>query len=239
MYMEGVFITEISRRTGFGTTTIFRWAQDAGIVKPLSERIAHGATRRQLGRESVGKKGVFHTAKGGAWVHTDSTYEFARLEQLEADPDVVLVSRCELRVPYVFDGRARTYTPDFYVETTGGKIFVEEIKPLRWVSDPLVVAKACAAAEVCASIGAEFRIVTEREIGAELIRKAAEAAGASLCDEAVAAATERRRKQRRAAQRRLMSKFRASATEEQMAEFRAKSAAYTRECRARKASKAA
>ena len=234
MYEEGVFITEIAVRTGFGTTTIFRWAQEAGIARPLSERLAAGSGGRQFGHERIGKKGVFHTTKGGAWIHTDSTYEYARLEQLEARDDVALLKRCELRVPYVINGRRRTYTPDFHVETVSGEVFIEEVKPARWIDDDEVKAKAAAAMSACERMGARFRIVTEHDIGLALIASVYDAAQAARSPAAVAAAAERRKGQRRVAQRRLMEKFKASASPEQMAEYRAKASAYQQAARLRK-----
>lgn len=233
LYREGVFITEIAARTGFGTTTIFRWATEAGVIQPFSERLASGSKSRQFGREHIGKKGVFHTSKGGAWIPTDSTYEAARLVQLEGNPSVVRLDRCRDRIPYIFDGVKRSYIPDFRIELSCGLVIVEEVKPTRWVADPKVQAKVRAAQEHYKSIGVVFRVITDADIGSENLAAAFKAHNDNRSSEAIDAARERRLAQRRDAQKAYTARKRSTATPEQLAEMRAKNAAFQREYRKR------
>ncbi len=231
MYVDGVFITEIAQRTGFGTTTIFRWVQHAGVLKSFSERLTAGSTTRQFGRECIGKKGAFQTTKGGLWIHTDSTYEYARLEQLDRDPSVDKISRCSDRIPYDFGGHKRSYIPDFRVEYIDGSSVVEEVKPARWVTDPKVRAKVDAANAFYASDGVVFRVVTEAEIGSENIKSVSDIVNARTSPEHQAEYKDRRRKQKAVAQRAYEKRRRTIATPEKMRDIRAKAAAFSRKYR--------
>ena len=237
MYAEGVFITEIAQRTGFGTTTIFRWAQEAGILKPFSERLAVGSATRQFGRECIGKKGAFQTTKGGAWIHTDSTYEYARLEQLDGISAIAKVARCCDRIPYEFGGRQRSYIPDFCIQFLDGSVIVEEVKPAHWVTDPKVRAKVAAAEAFYGSRGVVFRVITEDDIGAVNLKAAAAVSESRQNPEHMAEYKERRRKQKAAAQITYVARRNANATPEQMTAFRAQMAAFTRKYRAQRAKK--
>lgn len=232
MYREGVFITEIAQRTGFGTTTIFRWASAAGIVKPFSQRLAEGSQTRQFGREVIGKKGAFHTVKGGAWIHTDSTYEYARLSQLEELPGVTRLDRCRDRIRYAFGGKQKTYIPDFRIELADGAVIIEEVKPARWVADAKVRAKVDAALAFYADTGCIFRVITEHDIGQAMISAASDSLVSRQSPDHVEAVKERRRLQRAANQRAYTARKRAAATDEQLQEMRRKNATFQRKYRA-------
>ena len=239
MYQDGVFITEIAQRTGFGTTTIYRWAVEAGVVRPFSERLASSGSR-QFGQEVIGKKGAFHTSKGDRWIHTDSTYEFARLEQLEEVDSIASISRCRDRISYTFSGRTHTYIPDFTIEFSRGLVVVEEVKPARWVSDPRVRAKVAAAVSFYAkSPKIEFRVITEDDIGKDRIKAAWDSCQERLSQEAIDAAAHRRRDRRAIAQRAYTARKRANASPEQLAEMRNKNNMFQRRYRALRKNKQA
>ena len=231
MYQDGVYITEIAMRTGFGTTTIFRWATEAGIIKPFSERIADRVSSKQVGREVIGKRGAFHTAKGDVWIPTDSTYEQARLEQLERVSDVALMDRCRDRIPYHFGGRSRHYIPDFKLTMIDGSVIVEEVKPARWVSDQKVRAKVLAAQRFYSALGVVFRVITEDDIGSENLSAARESASSRMAPENLAASKERRRACRAVNQRAYVKRWKESATPEDLAAHRQMMAAYQRKYR--------
>lgn len=59
-----------------------------------------------------------------------------------------------LRIPYIFNGRDRTYTPDFFVENT-----YIEIKPKRLQKTPLVLAKIKAIKKYCKINKLKFKII--------------------------------------------------------------------------------
>lgn len=231
MYQDGVYITEIAMRTGFGTTTIFRWATEAGIVKPFSERIADRVSSKQVGREVIGKKGAFHTTKGDLWIPTDSTYELARLEQLELAQDVALMDRCRDRIPYHFGGRPRHYIPDFKLIMKDGSVIVEEVKPARWVTDPKVRAKVLAAQEFYLGRGVVFRVITEEDIGSVHLSAARVSANSRMTPENLAASKERRRACRAANQRAYVRRWKEKASPEELAAQRKVMAAHQRKYR--------
>lgn len=234
MYQEGVFITEISRRTGFGTSTIFRWATEAGILKPFSMRLAEGASGRQFGQEVIGRKGAFHTSKGGAWIHTDSTYEYARLDQLEAIQQVIRLDRCRDRIEYFFGGRKRTYIPDFRIELADGSVVVEEIKPKRWVIDPKVRAKVDAAVAFYDGTNVIFRVITEDDIGIDRIRDASATLVSRYNEEHMEEVRERRRAQRAVNQRAYTERKKMIASPDEIQAMRNRHAAFQRKYRARR-----
>lgn len=199
-YVQGMSLAAIAKKYGFGTSTIHRWVDEAGARQSRSERKAIYVAGRPIGHARLGKKGAFHTRKGDRWIATDSTYEYARLEQLDADPDVIDVGRCDIRIPYIFLGKQRTYIPDFTVTRVDG-IVVEEVKPLRWVNDPVVLAKASAAASYLNAMGIAYRVVSEEDIGNELIEKCASISHSRASAEYLASSRERRLAQRRSAQK--------------------------------------
>lgn len=133
------------------------------------------------------------TATKGA-TQVDSTFEAARLLQLQDDPSVKSVSRCRTRIKYSDAGIDRHYTPDFSVCFVDGSIVIEEVKPDRYVSSPINLAKFAAA---IARYGSLFKVVTEAEIGHKWLR-----IGLSAVDEADPDAVKLWRREKRLAQRR-------------------------------------
>lgn len=231
LYESGVFITEIAAKFGRGTTTIFRWVEEAGSKRPFSERVAG---RDSQSRECIGKKSAFQSIKCGTWIHADSTYEFARLWQHEEDRDVASFSRCDDRISYEFGGSIRTYRPDFRVLMADGRVVIEEVKPQRYLSDQKVMAKAQAATQYYSERGTEYRLVTEVQIGSSVIAAATDHLKSHQDPEYAIAQHDRRKAQRRASQKKYYRNLRETMTPAQESEFRAKMAAYRRNVRARK-----
>ncbi len=207
-------------------------------MKSFSERLASGSATRQFGRECIGKKGAFQTTKGGAWIHTDSTYEYARLEHLDGIGAIAKIGRCSDRIPYEFAGRKRSYIPDFRIEYVDGSVIVEEVKPSRWVTDPKVRAKVDAASAFYSVLGIVFRVITEGDIGTARLKVAASVCESRQNPEHLAEYKERRRKHKAAAQITYVARRNANATPEQMTAIREKMAAFTRKYRAERTKKA-
>lgn len=201
-YTSGAGMPEIARKYGVGISSVHRWVIEAGVKRRThSEAKALSCAQRPVGREIVGRKGLFQSRKDAAWIPTDSIYEFARLEQLEADPAVASMSRCSIRIRYQFDGRVRTYIPDFMVQMHDGSKVVEEVKPQKFVHDPIVQAKASAARAHLASMGIGYRMVSEPDIGHDRISSCVASSDARLSPAYQSMRKERRREQRRIAQR--------------------------------------
>lgn len=204
-YNQGKSITRIAKKFGIGTSTVFRWVQEADSVASFSDRKAYFCSIRPAGREHVGTKGVFHTSKGDCWIPTDSTYEYARLLMLEADPFVSLVSRCKIRFKYSHNGKSRTYIPDLMVTMNDGSIIVEEIKPERFANDPLVLIKSAAASAELIKYGVMYRVITEVDLSKVDLLAAAESATSRQDPEYVSQRKSLRAAQKREAQRRYVA----------------------------------
>jgi len=207
-YVSGASITTIAKKYGFGTTTVFRWVEDAGCLQSASERHAHFAAQKPRSAGHRGTKGLFHSVKSGEWVFTDSVYEFAWASRLDSDDAVLSFRRCTHRIPYSSNGRLRHYVPDFIVSYSDGRTEIHEVKPARFLSDGVVKEKAEAGRAFCASIGASYRMVLEQDIGVELIASCSQLHHSRQDDDYRALADKRRREQKRVAASRYYDKFR-------------------------------
>lgn len=170
MYQNGHPNKLIADRYGINVTTVSRVAKRAGVLRSQSESQTVRANRECVGWSRIGKKGAFQSRKMNMWIPCDSSYEYARMAQLDEDPAIVSWCRCSRRIPYVLDGIRHTYIPDLEVVLSGGGIRVEEVKPERRVAEPRNQAKFSAAEAELAAKGIAFAVVTEREIGWKQIR---------------------------------------------------------------------
>ena len=85
--------------------------------------------------------------------------EYSFYRQLE-DEGLLGSERYEpLRIPYVFEGRDRTYSPDFII---GDRMI--EIKPAFLLEDPIIVAKRLAAEKYCSENSLRYEFLTENDI---------------------------------------------------------------------------
>ena len=172
-YLSGDSLGEIATRHGIDRTTVSRIAQRNGALRSKSESQSVRAARDGVGLDQFGKKGAFHSAKMNLWVPTDSLYEYARMEQLDADESVVSWRRSNARIKYEFEGIQRTYVPDLEVILVSGRVRIEEIKPNKFALSPLNLAKFSAGRKFASDNGYEFKVVTEDDIGRSAIDRAA------------------------------------------------------------------
>ncbi len=161
---------QIADRFGVHVTTVSRLAKAFGVLRSKSEAQAVRASRDSVGWDRFGKKGAVQSVKTGEWHPCDSAYEYARMLQLDADPEVRAWFRSQHRVPYEFMGSRLLYVPDIDVEMVGGERFVEEVKPAKYLGQARNVAKFQAAKDYFSRVGISFRIITEAEIGWQAIR---------------------------------------------------------------------
>lgn len=226
-YQSGMGMPDIARKYGVGVSTVHRWVVASGVER----RTMSQARSLVTGSHNVfGKKGAFHSKKSGRWVHTESTYEYARLVQLESDPTVASFDRCAHRITYTVRGRTRTYVPDFHIHWVGGAETIEEIKPSKFLADETVQAKASAAIRHLEPLGLCYSIITEHIIGLDLIGKVGTELSATASDGYSIALNDRRRSQRAEAQKAYTKRLR----QRDIDAFRAKMAAYARAARAKK-----
>lgn len=55
----------------------------------------------------------------------NSSWELAYIVWCENNPEIISVSRCHDRIPYIFNGIEKVYNPDFLIDTTIGKYVIE------------------------------------------------------------------------------------------------------------------
>lgn len=155
---------EIAKELGLKDHTVKQWIRDAGVFRSMSAAAALSCAKRPRGHR--GTKHVWMSPKASEPQIADSSYEVARMKQLDADDSVISWSRCRDRIRYVSaDGRSRTYNPDFWVTMRDGTRRVEEIKPARFVGTEDNIAKFCAAKIHYEASGIAFVVLTERDIG--------------------------------------------------------------------------
>lgn len=169
LYLEGETRRAISARTGVAQSTIYRIVKESGAIRSQGDALALKAANRCPSSPVRGKQGAFHSKKMNRWIPTGSRYEYIRLFQLENDPSVIWFDRCADRIPYFLNGKARRYIPDFVVRYEDGSAFVEEVKPVRFSSHPTVLDKCAAATTYYKDTEFDYRMVTEAEIGQDVI----------------------------------------------------------------------
>lgn len=218
---------EVARRLGLKTHTVKEWVAAAGVVRGMSEAAANSiANGGKRGRSN--SHYLWHSEKTGEWNVAHSTFEGARMKQLDEDAEVSYWSACRDRIPYIdpITGAKRHYVPDLYVELSDGSIRVEEIKPDRLIDAPANKAKAEAARAFYAKSGVSYLFITESGIGAEAIRQFRESGVAAASQKEMAIRVSERKKKRR-------NEILANETDEERATRRAIDAQRAREKRAK------
>lgn len=103
----------------------------------------------------------FYDSKKAGRIFFRSSYELRMYNVLDADNDVKFYEVEAYEIEYVRDGKIHHYVPDIYVEHKDGSHRHIEIKPIRFVGNPNIVAKLDAA---FALLGNQFVIVTEQDL---------------------------------------------------------------------------
>lgn len=174
MYLGHHSISEIAAAEGLKPMKVRSLLLENDVViRSRSEACAIRAAKTPCSNESRGRKGAFHSEKMNCWLATASCYEYARMLQLECDHQVAGFARSTDRIKYIMDGRIRHYTPDLEVTKVTGEVVVEEIKPLIFSGKREVQAKAAAASAFYATRGKRYAVITEEQIGANMIALAA------------------------------------------------------------------
>ncbi len=118
------------------------------------------------GPKSRGKSGDFYSPKNRQWVHYRSKLELKMYHLLEIMSQVKRYHVEPIHIPYVINGKWRTYIPDLRVRYTDGTTDLIEIKPQHLKDDPVNQAKWKAARKWCKgrSVPTKFRVWTEVRI---------------------------------------------------------------------------
>lgn len=172
LYVEGLSISEIISRTGVNYSAIYRETKKAGVTRSLSDSAAICMERGRSHSIDRGKAGAFYSSMSNLWFPTSSKYEYARMEQLDSDDQILSWKRCHDRILYTYQGRKYVYVPDLEVVTASGNVIIEEVKPERLRNDAINIAKFHAAEDFYKENGKIFRVITEVEIGRRRILRA-------------------------------------------------------------------
>lgn len=144
---------KISDLLGISKRCVYKWSVRHKLKKSDSkklEAIAEGykestgidirsdeaCRKRMSGRRAV----TIHTNKGGD-ILCHSSWEVQAARLLDEDSRVVSFEKDALRIPYLFDGRDKTYYPDFIVLLSNGIRIIIEVKADRLLNDSRVKAK--------------------------------------------------------------------------------------------------
>lgn len=161
---EEISAADVARRLGLGRHTVKDWLRARGLARSMSEAAALSVRRKPRGVR--GTRIEWRSTKTGRIEIADSTYEAARMDQLDDDNEVLDWWRCHDRIPYTTSGnKTRFYVPDLSILLRSGQRVVEEVKPARFVKRGSNPAKFAAAQRHYERQGINYRIVTEAEIG--------------------------------------------------------------------------
>jgi hypothetical protein len=165
LYAGGLSAAATAEKMGLKPFTVKEWAVAAGVIRNMSEAASLAIARGHSRSRSSSR--LWHTsAKTGERNFAESSLEFLRMGQLDADDAVLHWGRCPHRIRYTDpQGKVRRYVPDLIVTSKDGSTAIEEIKPSAMTGLPLNVAKFAAARTFCAERGWHFRVVTETDVG--------------------------------------------------------------------------
>lgn len=114
----------------------------------------------------LSRKGEVLLTRLGVTVRFESTVEERLLQMLDVDGGVVSVERAESVTVYTSDGASHTYTPDFTVTFTDGRVLSLECKPRKLL--PLLLQENADAWQARVTrlegLGRPLYVVTERDL---------------------------------------------------------------------------
>jgi transposase-like protein len=161
----GLSAAVVAKRLSLKVYTVKEWVRAACVIRSQSEAAALSiSSGRPRGRATAR---LWHfSKKTGDRNFAESSLEFLRMDQLDADRSVATWSRCPHRIAYLCaDGKTRNYVPDLIVVSIGGRTTIEETKPRAMIALPINLAKFAAATTFCKSRGWKFRVLTEDDVG--------------------------------------------------------------------------
>lgn len=164
---EKISAKAVALRLGLKSFTVKEWVSTAGVIRDMSQAATLSISKGRLRGRSTNHY-LWHSSKTGEWCMAHSSFEVARMAQLDRDCSVTHWSTCKESISYQgADGKRRRYLPDLVIHYVDGSIAIEEIKPDGLVDAPLNLAKFAVALDHYRSAGAIFRVVTEKQIGAK------------------------------------------------------------------------
>lgn len=113
--------------------------------------------------------GYFPSLKMRRMVQFESALERDLIYLLDFDRQVAAFEEQPLKIAYQYEGKTLTYTPDFQMETTSGRVMLLECKPACFVDREENQRKFDAAQTWCAAQGWGFQVVTEEQLRADYL----------------------------------------------------------------------
>lgn len=108
--------------------------------------------------------GYFPSMKMRRMVQFESTLERDLIYLLDFDQQVATFEEQPLKIVYQYEGKTLTYTPDFQMVSTSGRVMLLECKPHCFVGREENQRKFGAAQAWCATRGWEFQVVTDEQL---------------------------------------------------------------------------
>ena len=155
---------ELAIETGVSERCVRKWLKRFNIIKDQQTQTvcsirryteSQGYTPSSIAackKRMSGKKfKKIHTNKAGLII-CHSSWEESVAVFLDSCDQVITFTKDSIRIPYVFDGKNRTYYPDFMVKFAE-KILIVEVKAERLLADVRVRAKLAALADYCDRYG--------------------------------------------------------------------------------------
>ena len=68
------------------------------------------------------------------------------------------------KIDYKFNGNDKVYIPDFKIELIDGTILIIEIKPYKFLNDPMVISKRIYGKKFCKEKGYKYITLSEKDI---------------------------------------------------------------------------
>jgi hypothetical protein len=119
---------------------------------------------REVSNRGGNTIGHFPSLKLGRMVAYESLVERAYIYLLEYDQEVTWYEEQPLTIPYEWNGKELTYTPDFHV-VKRGRHFLVECKPEEFIDSEENQRKFTVARAWCAENGFTFQVVSDKELG--------------------------------------------------------------------------
>jgi hypothetical protein len=144
------------------------------LVQPNAENSAFSEGSRRLNMRSrkitntgtLKNIGKFPSIKTGSTVYFESLLERDYIYLLDYDPDVIRFREQPLKIEYPFDGRVRSYFPDFLVEKRTHSELVE-VKPQIKTLGPAFASFVKIITDTAVSRGYGYSVVTDLTIRKE------------------------------------------------------------------------
>jgi hypothetical protein len=177
LYASGVTISEIATLTGVGfgrASSIVHGRTYRDVVADPMKPSAYPVLKKPRKRKACpqpyyrGQSGRFYSSKMQQYFGYQSSWELARMQLFEIDPNVIAYKRIPVRLPYIVNGKKHRYDVDLEVRHADGSIALEEIKPRDVFTRYNNLYKLAVLRKYCKVNGYGCRILTSLEACKEL-----------------------------------------------------------------------